>query len=115
MEILIYAAILALITSSVITLLLFVVRTNTKVQAVRATVENAKNAVNTMTNEIREARSVYDPTSSTSQLSLETAKSGKQYPDQQPPVRRTRLQYHRRPKPLHPYNFGGPPWHPVQI
>ena len=75
MEILIYTAILSIIMSSVIALLLFVVRSNTKVQAVRATVENVKNAVNTMTNEIREATSIYDSTTSAAQLSLETAKN----------------------------------------
>ncbi|MCH7604693.1 type II secretion system protein [Patescibacteria group bacterium] len=74
-EILIYLVVLVIIMVTVSSFLLWMVRTTTKIQVVRDTVSNARHAMNVMTREIREADSLYTPTSTSTQLSLETRRN----------------------------------------
>jgi len=77
-EILVYIAVLAIITLTVSSFFLWTTYSNTKTKVMRETLDNARRAMEIMTYEIREARSIYTPTSlfstSTGQISLETIK-----------------------------------------
>lgn len=77
-EVLVYIAVLAIIIAAVSSFLLWQISSSAKSRATRETQYNAERALSIMTQEIREARSVYTPTSvfniNPSQLSLETAK-----------------------------------------
>jgi len=77
-EILVYVCVLTILIGSVYSLFLWVIRSATKAKVMRETLNNARRAMEIMTAEIREAKSVYTPTSafstSTGQLSLETKK-----------------------------------------
>lgn len=72
MEILIYIAVLSVIFASVYGFLTWAVQSNIKTKAIREVADNARRAMEIMTYEIREAKSVYTPTFSADQLSLET-------------------------------------------
>lgn len=78
MEALIYIGVLAIIISAVSSFFLWITRSNTKVRAMRETLDSARQAMEIMSHEIKEAKSIYTPTSifstSTSQISLETTK-----------------------------------------
>lgn len=77
-EILVYIAVLSLIMLTVSSLFLWVSRANSKAKAIKETLDNTRRAMGVITYEIREARSIYTPTSaldiSPGQLSLETTK-----------------------------------------
>lgn len=77
-EVLVYVAVLTIIFSAVVSLFLGISRSNVRAKVIRETLNNSKRAMEIMTYEIREAKSIYTPTSdfspSTGQLSLETAK-----------------------------------------
>ena len=77
-EILVYIAVLSLIMLAVSSLFLWVSRTSSKAKAIKETLDNARRVMRVITYEIREARSIYTPTSvldiSPGQLSLETTK-----------------------------------------
>lgn len=77
-EILIYVGVLAVILLAVSSFFLWTVRSNAKTKAEIEALESARLAMGILTSEIREADSVYSPTSafstSAGQLSLETAK-----------------------------------------
>ena len=78
MEALIYIGVLAIIVLAVSSFLVWITRSNTKVRAMRETLDSARQAMEIMSHEIKEAKSIYTPTSifstSTGQISLETTK-----------------------------------------
>lgn len=71
-ELLVYMTVFSLLTVSVTGLVLWSVRAANKARAVRHTLENAERAMDVISQEVRHAKSIYTPTSSTTQLSLET-------------------------------------------
>lgn len=77
-EVLIYISVLAIIIAAVSSFLLWQISSNAKSRATRETQYNVARALSIMTQEIREAKSVYIPTSifdiNLGQLSLETTK-----------------------------------------
>lgn len=77
-ELLIYVSVLTLIVLAASSLFLSTIKSNRRAKAARETVNNTRRAVEVMTHEIREAKSIYTPTSvlssSNGQLSLETTK-----------------------------------------
>ena len=72
MEILIYIAILAVIISAVAAFLSWAIQSSNKSKAMREVLDNARTAMEIMTYEIKEAKGIYTPTSTSTQLSLET-------------------------------------------
>ena len=75
-EMLIYIVTLVLIVGTVTTILLWMVRASNQVHVRNEVVENVERGLGLITNEIREAQSMYTPTmTSPSQLSLETLKN----------------------------------------
>jgi len=77
-EVLIYIAVLAIVVLIVFSFFLWATRANTKAKAMREVLDNARRAMEIMTYEIKEAKSIYTPTSTfdshPGQLSLETKK-----------------------------------------
>ena len=73
-EVVAYVAVLGIIGTSFSTLLLWGMKTYTKSQVMQETVWNVQRAMDSMVQEIREAKGVYIPTTSVSQLSLVTSK-----------------------------------------
>ena len=71
-ETLIYIAVLVIIISTVSSLFLWTVHSGGKTKAMREVLDNAERAMKIMTCEIKKARSVYGPTTTSTQLSLET-------------------------------------------
>jgi len=74
MEVLVYLAILAIILSSVSAFLVWAVKSNTKAKAMREVLDNARRAMEIMVYETRGASSIYTPTSTSTQLSLQTTR-----------------------------------------
>jgi type II secretory pathway pseudopilin PulG len=74
LEALLYIAVLAIIITVVGSFFLWVIRSNTKARVVRETLDNSRRAIETMSYEIKEAESIYSPTTDSDQLSLETTK-----------------------------------------
>ena len=72
MEVLIYIAVLAIVFLAVSSFLTWSVKTSAKAAAIRETTDNARRAMEIMIYEIREAKGIYSPTSTSTQLSLET-------------------------------------------
>ena len=72
MEILIYIAVLAIIVLAVSAFLTWSIKSNAKTEAMREVSDNARRAMEIMTYEIREAKSIYTLTSTSTQFSLET-------------------------------------------
>jgi len=70
-ETLIYVAVLGVITGVIFSLLLWQIYTNTKTKVTRETFDSARIAMDRMTREIKEAVSIYEPTTTSFQLSLE--------------------------------------------
>jgi len=78
LEMLVYVAILSLVVAMVLGLFLWVVRAQTRVAAAKEVVESARAALTILENEIKEAQSIYTPTSSSStspQISFETKRN----------------------------------------
>ena len=77
-ELLAYIAVLSIVMLTVSSLLLWIIRTSTKAKATREVLDNSRRLMEVITHEIKEANSIYTPTSlfstSLGQLSLETAK-----------------------------------------
>lgn len=71
-EFVVYAAVLAVIIGAVASLFLWTVQAHTKSRVVQQTIQQASLAMNHVMREIREAESVYTPTTTGNQLSLET-------------------------------------------
>lgn len=72
MEVLVYVAVLAIIILAISSFFLWAIRSNTKTKALRETLDNTRRVMEIMTYEIKEAKSIYTPTTSPTQLSLET-------------------------------------------
>ena len=73
-EILVYIAVLAIITVAISSFFLWFIHSNTKARAMRETLDNTRRAMEIMTYETKEAKSIYTPTTTSTQLSLETTK-----------------------------------------
>src|SRR3990167_7852525 len=71
-EVMAYVAVLGIIGTSFSAVLLWSIKTYTKSQVMQETAWNAQRAMDIVVQEIREARRVYTPTTSSSQLSLLT-------------------------------------------
>ncbi|MDP2864354.1 MAG: prepilin-type N-terminal cleavage/methylation domain-containing protein [bacterium] len=71
-EILIYIAVLVIIVLVVSAFLTWSIRSNTKARAMREVSDNARRVIEIMSYEVRGAKSIYTPTSTSTQLSLET-------------------------------------------
>jgi type II secretory pathway pseudopilin PulG len=74
MEVLIYISVLTILIVAIFSLLVWLMRSNVKTKVMGEALDNAKRAVETMAYEIGEAKTIYSPTSSSNQLSLETKK-----------------------------------------
>lgn len=73
-EVIAYIAVLGIIGTSILTVLLWGIKTHTKSQVMQETTWNAKRAMDVIVQEIREAEGIYSSTTAASQLSLETSK-----------------------------------------
>jgi len=73
-EVLVYIAVLSIIIAAVVSFILWSVFSYTKAKVARETLDNAERVIRVITNEIREADSIYTPTTTVSQLSLKTIK-----------------------------------------
>lgn len=73
-ELLVYSALLVLIVAAVTTLLFGVLKSHAKARAVRNVMHNIILVTDAVSLEIKEAQSVYDSTTTSNQLSLETTK-----------------------------------------
>jgi len=71
-EVLIYIGVLGIILIAIFSLLIVSYRSNIKARVMRETLEDARRAMDIMVREIKEAKSVYIPTTNSSQFSLET-------------------------------------------
>lgn len=71
-EVLVYIGILSLIVAAIFTFLTWSIRSSVKAKVMREASDNARQAMEIMIYEIKEARTVYLPTSTSSQLSLKT-------------------------------------------
>lgn len=71
-EVLIYIAVLGIIISAISSFLLWTIDSYAKGKALRESMNNAKRAMDIMTYEIKEAKSIYTPNTTSTQLSLET-------------------------------------------
>lgn len=73
-EILVYIAILSVVISVIVSFLLWSMRLSTKSAAMVEVSKNARRAIEIISYEAREAKSIYFPTTGSSQLSLQTLK-----------------------------------------
>ncbi|MFH1423363.1 MAG: prepilin-type N-terminal cleavage/methylation domain-containing protein [Candidatus Nealsonbacteria bacterium] len=74
-EILIYIAVLTMIILAVLSFLIWAIKSHNKVGAMLEVSDSGYRVMEIITHEIRGAKSVYTPTSSITQLSLETLRS----------------------------------------
>jgi len=72
LEILVYIGVFSIVMGVLISFIIWVTHSNIKAQAIRETSDNAREVLETMVYEIKTAKSVYIPTSTSTQLSLET-------------------------------------------
>lgn len=76
-EILVYIGVLGIVIMAVSSFLIWSIHSNTKAKVMRETLDNAQRAMEIMTYEIKEAKSIYTPTGTfdlnPGQLSLETS------------------------------------------
>ncbi len=72
MEILVYIGVLGIVILTVSSFLIWSIHSNTKTKVMRETLDNGRRAMEIMSYEIRESRSIYTPTTNSNQLSLET-------------------------------------------
>ena len=71
-ETLVYIGILAIVVGVIFSFLIWSINSSTKVKVMKETSDNARRAMEIMVYETREARSIYTPTSTSTQLSLKT-------------------------------------------
>ncbi len=71
-EILVYIGVFSVVFAALISFIIWVNKSNIKTQAMREVSDNLKLAMDKMIYEIRTAKSIYTPTVTSSQLSLET-------------------------------------------
>lgn len=74
MEILVYIGVLSIIISVAISCFLWTSQSLAKNRATLETINNGKRAMDAILSEIREAKSIYEPATTSTQLSLETNK-----------------------------------------
>ncbi len=74
-EILIYISVLAIVFLAVSSFLTWSIKTSAKATAIREATDNGRRAMEIITREIRGAKGIYTPTSTSTQLSLETKTS----------------------------------------
>lgn len=72
MEILVYIAVLAMVILASYSILTWAIHSNTRSKAVREVTDNLRRVMEIFSYEIKEAESVYAPTTTSTQLSLET-------------------------------------------
>lgn len=73
-ETIVYVAALSIIIVAIGSFLIWAIQSNDKARVMRETLNNARRIMEIMTYEIKEAKSVYIPTATTTQISLETSK-----------------------------------------
>lgn len=73
-EAIVYTAVLFIIVNVIVSFLLWTVQANNKSEAMRETLDSAQEIMTAITYEVRSAESVYWPTTTSTQLSLETLK-----------------------------------------
>lgn len=73
-EVLVSVGIISIVLLAIISFVLWMNYYNAKTRADREASENARRALSILVHEIREAKSIYAPTTTSSQLSLETTK-----------------------------------------
>jgi len=71
MEILIYVAVFSMIITVLFSFIVWLWHSNIKTKLMRETLANVEGAMTRMTHEIRDAQSIYTPTTTSTQLSLE--------------------------------------------
>lgn len=71
-ELLVYIAILTIIILAISSFLLWTIRSNNKAKAMRETLDGARRVMEIIAYETKEAKAVYAPTTTSTQLSLET-------------------------------------------
>lgn len=71
-EMLVYIGVLAIIITAISSFFLWTIRANTKTKVTREALDNARRSMEIIIYETKEAQSVYTPTSTSTQLSLET-------------------------------------------
>lgn len=69
---LIYIAILSIVIVALSSFLVWVIRSDAKTSAMKEVLDNSKRVMEIIAHELRGAKSIYGPTSTSSQLSLET-------------------------------------------
>jgi len=74
MEILVYIAIFSIIMAILTGFTIWITHSNIKIQVMRETLANVEGAMERMTYEIRNAQSIYAPTTTSTQLSLEISR-----------------------------------------
>jgi len=73
-EVLVYVALLIIIIVPIFSFVIWSISANTKAKTMREVLNGARKAMEAITREVREARVIYDPTTTPNQLSLETRK-----------------------------------------
>ncbi|MDD2731937.1 MAG: type II secretion system protein [Candidatus Pacebacteria bacterium] len=73
-EVLIYIAVFSVIIVVTGFFILWLINSSSKIKVMREVNDNARIAMETMISEIKEAKSIYTPTSASRQISLETSK-----------------------------------------
>jgi type II secretory pathway pseudopilin PulG len=71
-EAVVYIAVFSLLVTAVGSLVLWTIRSNNKARAMRETADAMRRALDVISREVRQARSVYTPTVAADQVSLET-------------------------------------------
>lgn len=73
-ETLVYITVLVIIVATIFLFLIWLVHSNIKTKVMRETLDNARRSMEKIIYEIKEAKSIYSPTTTSSQLSLEIIK-----------------------------------------
>lgn len=73
MEVLVYITVFSIIILTISSFTIWLIRSAVKARVMRETLDSARRAMKILTYEIREAESIYIPTTTLSQLSLQTA------------------------------------------
>lgn len=73
-EVLVYISILAILLITIIMFIFWIIKSNTKVKVIREVLDNSERVMRIITDEIRDAESIYNPDLNPLQLSLKTLK-----------------------------------------
>jgi type II secretory pathway pseudopilin PulG len=74
-EMIVYASVLVFVMGVAISFVLWILRAQESIRATRQVTESVRTALVVMGNEMREATSIYTPTTTSTQISFETTKS----------------------------------------